>query len=51
MREAKRSSALRTVVDVFQVSIFLDIDANPPAVEEDHQDGDVLRNEKEKNAT
>lgn len=48
MLEAKLSSVLRTVIDVFQVGVFLDIDADPPAVEEHHQDGDVLRNEEEK---
>jgi hypothetical protein len=46
MREAKWSSVLHTVIDVFQVGVFLDIDADPPAVQEYHQDRDVLRNEK-----
>jgi hypothetical protein len=49
--EVKWSYVLRTVIDVFQVGVFLDIDADPPAVEEHHQDGDVLRNEEEKKAT
>jgi hypothetical protein len=48
MREANCSSVLPTIIDVFQVGVFLDIDADPPAVEEHHQDGDVLRNEEEK---
>jgi hypothetical protein len=50
MREAKWSSVLPTVIDVFQVGVFLHIDADPPAVEEYNQDRDVLRNRKEKMA-
>jgi hypothetical protein len=46
--EAKWSSVLPTVIDVFQVGVFLDIDADPPAIEENHQDRDILRNEEEK---
>jgi hypothetical protein len=49
MLEAKQCSVLPTVVDVLQVGVLLDIDANPPAVEQNHQDGDVLRTEKEEN--
>jgi hypothetical protein len=41
-------SVLRTVIDVFQIGVFLDVDADPPAVEEYHQDGNVLRNEEQK---
>ena len=48
MLKEKQCSVLPTVVDVFQVCLLLDIDTNPPAVEENHQDGDVLRNEKQR---
>jgi hypothetical protein len=50
MSEAKRSSVLRTIIDVFQVGVLLDIDADPPAVEQYHQDRDVLQSEEEKKA-
>jgi hypothetical protein len=42
------SRVLRTVIDVFQVSVLLDIDADPPAVQEYHQDRDVLRTRQRK---
>jgi hypothetical protein len=33
MREAMRNSVLHTVIDVFQFGVFLDIDADPPAIQ------------------
>jgi hypothetical protein len=50
MSEAMWSSVLRTVIYVFQVGVLLDIDTDPPAVDQYHQDRDVLQNEKEKKA-
>jgi hypothetical protein len=47
MLKEKQCSVLPTVVDVLQVCLLLDIDTDSPAVEENHQDGDVLRNKKQ----
>jgi hypothetical protein len=48
MLKEKQCSVLPTVVDVFQVCLLLHIDTDPPAVEENHQDGDVLRKERQR---
>jgi len=48
MLKEKQCSVLPTVVDVFQVCLLLDIDTDPPTVEENHQDGDILRNKKQR---
>jgi hypothetical protein len=54
MRDAKWvcgggwNSVSLTIVDVLQVCVLLDIDTDPPAVEEHHQNGDVLQNQAEK---
>jgi hypothetical protein len=40
----QEATAVHTIIDVLQIHVFLDIEADSPAVQQHHQDGDVLWN-------
>lgn len=41
-QEISKSAVLPTVIDVLQVRVLLDVEADSPAVQQHHEDGDVL---------